>query len=451
MLQSSWLTACASADEARRVARDQEVDEAWVVDPEDVEPINLAATLKVDRPSLRVALVSFRDSGSLRSRAHAARLDALYGRPQFVKSYLLRKQRALGLAPADGARIPGSATPSVASDADSTASDSDVSLTAGQKARDSRASQGSVGLARSIRRGFAETRAPLAAPRTAAASGAARRSPASRAARGQTDATVVALASGSGGVGKSTLAVVLAGVAAQRGLHVAVIDADLQFGDVAQLAVGVATVPFSTAVEDDRALAAAREADGMLVAVVAPERVEDSDRFAQRVGSLVERAARLFDVVVVNTGSFWADAHVELMRRSTCPVLLMDQRISSLRSCRHALELCMRCGVATGPFTFVVNRTSRRSRLSGADASRLLDGVPVCEVRDGGSEVEELLSAGSLFELVDGRSDFQASVAALADRLGLCRETLAPPGGSDAKDAKAGRGLLFAWGSRGSS
>lgn len=120
-----------------------------------------------------------------------------------------------------------------------------------------------------------------------------------------------------------------------------------------------------------------------------------------------------FDVVIANTGAAWAEQHAALLERSNAALFLVDQRASSIRACKHALELCARCGIATGPFKFAINRCAKGAPLTSIDVSCALRGVPVFELRDGGPDVEELLGAGSPAELLKARNEFCTSLEQL--------------------------------------
>ena len=72
----SWLEVFPDGEEARSsIAQDEGIERVWVVSCDDVEPINLAATLKEDRPDLFVSLVHREACGSVLSRAHNANID----------------------------------------------------------------------------------------------------------------------------------------------------------------------------------------------------------------------------------------------------------------------------------------------------------------------------------------------------------------------------------------
>ena len=98
-----WLRLFTSGSEIRTFLRhDRAVDEVWVVSCDDVEPINLAATIKGDRGDVRVCLVSFQGTGSLRSRASAANIDATLTRQAFVTRYAAFKRvRSAATLPID--------------------------------------------------------------------------------------------------------------------------------------------------------------------------------------------------------------------------------------------------------------------------------------------------------------------------------------------------------------
>ncbi|MFQ9676806.1 MAG: chromosome partitioning protein ParA, partial [Eggerthella lenta] len=88
-----WLRIFSSAEEARRFLRtDRLVDEVWVASSDDVAPINLAATLKRDRSDRCVCMLSFEDTGSLKSRMSATGIDASLTRQALAERYVRRKQ-----------------------------------------------------------------------------------------------------------------------------------------------------------------------------------------------------------------------------------------------------------------------------------------------------------------------------------------------------------------------
>ena len=360
LARQEWLRLFSSGEEARRFLRaDRSVAEAWIASCDDVEPINLAAALKRDRADLRVCLLAFQGTGSLMSRATAAGIDASLTRQAFVERYAAAKRRHVPTGDTAGTG-PG-----------------------------------------------AGAGAPRSAVRFAPAPALTSRPPVSG-----HPAFVLPVVSGSGGAGKSTVAVLSALFSQGLGYRTLLLDFDLRFGDAHEL-VGV---PGALAVDE----ALVREAPRLL------------DDLRGR-----------FDVVVANTGASWAEEHALLLERCSKALFLVDQRPSSLRACRHALELCSRCGIATGPFLFAANRCAKGAPLTSIDVSCALRGAPAVELRDGGGEVEELLGAGQPLDLIAAKNDLCTSLEhVLVDLLPGCEGrtlSLAEPSGAR-RERRFGRG-----------
>lgn len=216
--------------------------------------------------------------------------------------------------------------------------------------------------------------------------------------------------SGSGGAGKSTVSVLSALIAQRMGYNTLLLDFDLQFGDAPAL-MGVQN---PLAVDDVLAVPSRLDqlrSDGRMPALLAaPRHLEDSEAVVERAPQLLDQLTARFDVVVANTGAAWAEQHALLLERSSKALFLIDQRPSSLRACQHALDLCARCGIATGPFLYAVNRCSKNALFTSIDVSCSLRGAHVFELKDGGGEVEELLGAGLPFDLLASRNDLCASL-----------------------------------------
>lgn len=223
--------------------------------------------------------------------------------------------------------------------------------------------------------------------------------------------------SGSGGAGKSTVAVLSALLAQRLGFRTLLVDLDLQFGDMAPL-LGVADPLHvdEAVIAPERALQLASK--GPLPALLAaPRRLERGEAVVDDIPALLDALGGSFDVIVANTGSLWAEQHAAVLERSSKALFLVDQRPSSLRACRHAVELCSRCGIATSPFVFAVNRCAKGALYTSIDISCALHGASSVELRNGGSEVEELLSAGMPLDLLESKNELCDSLEQVLVRL----------------------------------
>ena len=371
-----WLVTFDDAERARReISRDAEVGEVWVAACEDIEPINLAATLKAARPDAIVCMLSDQGSGSLRSRTSTSGIDALLTRQAFVARYGSRKARAAEQRAALGHL----------------------------------ASSGGAGAA-SGSAGF-----PRPAPAATAFGDDGRLGDPSGAPvpSMQAKAMLIPVVGGSGGVGKSTVAVMTALACRSRGLRTALLDFDLQFGDAADLLGEEGAVRLDELVAAPGRVAALPSQPGKLAVIAPPAHIDGAEVVVEGAPALLERLSGRFDVVVANTGAAWAEQHAVLLERAAKVLFLVDQRPGSLRACRHALDLCGRCGIATTPFQFVLNRCSKGSAYTSIDISCALGGARVSELRDGGAVVEELLAAGLAEELYDSGNPLVQSVNSL--------------------------------------
>ena len=406
----SWLAVVSSGAEARELLREEDGGcEAWVASSDDVDPINLAAAIKRDRSDRTVLLVSEQGTGSLRSRAGCAGIDAVIGIAELAARYGALKRAAV----------------SQRESAERQASWQNPS--AQQAPRQDPPAQQVPRQGGTLRQGGAATHPPLAfsvpavsvsSQRPAAPPDASQRpaAPPDASQREGGQAFVMPVVSGSGGAGKSTVSVLAAIIAQGAGYRTVLVDFDLQFGDVLALMGRDDALRVDEAAASPVVLERLRP-DGSFPAVLAaPRRLERAEEVAEQVGALMAALEGSFEVVVANTGSFWAEQHAALLERSAKALFLVDQRPSSLRACQHALELCARCGIATGPFAFAANRCSRSALYTSLDVSCALRGAHAFELADGGREVEELLAAGQPFELVEGGNALCESIAdALAE------------------------------------
>lgn len=350
-LEGLAVEVCSDAASVREKAAGGALEALWVESCEDIEPINLAAACKSDSPATEVFLVAADSTGSVVSRANAAHLDGIV-RPSDLSDSL--REAALRLA-GNGER------------------------------------------------GRREEEAP-----------ALTEAPSDRGDKARSG-FLLTVVSGSGGAGKSTVAVLAALASARRGLRTALLDADLQFGDLGELAGFCPAVSIEEVIAKPAALEEVGEAP--LALFKAPRALERSEAISESLGTVVELVCQAFDVVVVNTGGSWGEQHLQLLERSAATLFLVDQRASSVRACRHALDLCLRCGIATSSFLLAVNRCTRHAPFTSIDVSSALDGAHVVELADGGREVEELLGSGLAQDLADEANPLYASIERMLGEL----------------------------------
>lgn len=204
-----------------------------------------------------------------------------------------------------------------------------------------------------------------------------------------------------GGVGKSSISVVAAYLAQSKGYRTVLLDADLQFGDIQYLTGRDDALTLDEAVSAPVKLETLDCSGRHPALLAAPTRLEYSEVVAGQLPGIIDTLRGRFDVVVVNTSPMWADIHLHLLEAGGNTLFILDQRPSSIRACKHALQLCARAGVATQPIVFALNRCSRQALFSSIDVTCALQGAHVVELAEGGRDVEELLGTGAPVELID--------------------------------------------------
>ena len=125
---------------------------------------------------------------------------------------------------------------------------------------------------------------------------------------------------------------------------------------------------------------------------------------------MVAQSSENFDVIVVNTGSCWSDVHANLMKISSLSLFLIDQRVSSVRGCKHAIELAERLNISSQSFKFALNRCGKKSALSAIDVQPTFGVTDVFELAEGSLEVEEKMCLGAVMDLVNQRNPLSMSV-----------------------------------------
>lgn len=375
----AWLSVFVKGAEARRsIGADDDVVEAWVASCDDVDSINLAATLKQDRPELPVFLVVSQSSGSLSSRAHTASIDGVLEGSAFMRRYAEAKARYADVEPANH------------SAAGQTFAVEPVAI----EVREPEAERGTLPSARPT---VLQRPTALASPRKSG--------------------FILPVVSGSGGAGKSAVSVIAAFVSAEMGYRTLLVDYDLQFGDMAILTGMAGALTIDEAMAHPGRLEREMGGQAPFVLLAAPDRLEKSENVVREMPAFLDDMIASFDVIVANTGAAWAEQHAVLLERSYVSLFLIDQRASSIRACKHALELCARCGIASGPFEYALNRCAKGAPLTAADVSCALQTDSVFELRDGGRDVEDYLGSGSAAELLQTGNDFCESVRQVMARL----------------------------------
>lgn len=240
-------------------------------------------------------------------------------------------------------------------------------------------------------------------------------------------APLIAVVGGSGGVGRSTVAVLSAALSAAQGMDVALVEGDLQFGDLGfwfgleDSLPNLGSPRTCTPVECPPGFA-------LYKAPLFPEVAEEvEDVLAQELERM--RAGR--DLLIADTGGMWSGYTASLLLQCDLYFMVVDQRPSSVASALKACELCHRLKVPRTRMVVVYNRWSSKVAISAREVGRALDATHLCCIQDGREPLDELIRCSGMDELLQGENP------ALAGARELLRQALPRVGCSfEAADSK---------------
>lgn len=233
-------------------------------------------------------------------------------------------------------------------------------------------------------------------------------------------APVIALCSGRGGAGKTTIVAGMACAAARWGMRVAAVDLDLSCGNL-HSCFGVRPVVDPTSLvgewgSEGHALFSASPG----VSVTAPcGRPEMSELVMPQAASLVARAAEGVDLVLVDTSTTFTDAVAQAAQMCDRLVLVSDGAPGSMAAIARMGGLAVRLGVARTRISRLENRANPHAKtdFSLLRAEVGLEAARVFRVFDGGAEVSELIAAGQVASLMGLTGPFSRSVSAVTAQL----------------------------------
>ena len=190
---------------------------------------------------------------------------------------------------------------------------------------------------------------------------------------------VIAVYSPKGGSGCTTLAINTAVALATRGHKTLLLDANLQFGDVA---VTLNMRPTSTIVDladrvneldADLISSVSLEHDSGLRVLLASPKPEMADLItAETLESIIGALRNLFDFVIIDTASGLHDTTITVLDSADRIVLVAQQSLASLTNARRFFDLYDALTNDIKKILLIVNRTSDKFGISVKDVSDAL-------------------------------------------------------------------------------
>jgi pilus assembly protein CpaE len=249
---------------------------------------------------------------------------------------------------------------------------------------------------------------------------------------------VITVVSPKGGAGKTTVAVNLAtGLAQSAPGRVAIVDLDLQFGDVASaLALG----PQSTVADaarlgshlDSTALKVFLEPHPSgLYALVGPHFPAEAEEVSAVTAShMIDILAGEFSYIVVDTAAGLDEFALAAIERSDDLVLVCVTDVPSVRGLRKALDALDLLGMTKSRRHLVLNRSDDRVGLSSADVEATI-GLPVVASVPTSRSIQISINQGMPVVASDPRSSAGRALSGVASR--FVDEATATTGASKAR------------------
>ncbi len=236
---------------------------------------------------------------------------------------------------------------------------------------------------------------------------------------------IVVVFSGKGGVGKSVIAVNLA--AALRGggdRRVALVDLDLQFGDVAVL-LGLEptrtiadVVPVFPNVDGPFLGSLMPEAAGGLRVLAAPLSPELADLVTPAiVRTCLEILRQAFDFVVVDLSQNLNDVTLDAMERADQLLLVIDKEVPAIKDAKLAFRLFEHLGFAREKITLVLNRGDAPSEVSEEQIEATLRFPVGARIPSRGKVVLKSIQRATPVVISDPNSEIAVSIRELAGSL----------------------------------
>ncbi|MDI5970050.1 AAA family ATPase [Streptomyces sp. SL13] len=248
--------------------------------------------------------------------------------------------------------------------------------------------------------------------------------------------TVVTVCGAKGGVGTTVAAVQLALAARSAGVPVALVDLDLQTGDLAsyldvQFRRSVADLAEITDISPRVLADAMFSHPSGLSLLLAPADGEQGETVTDRAARQIVTALRSrFAVVVVDCGSQLSGAGAVAVELADTALLLTTPDVVSVRAAKRTVRMWDRLQVRKPQdIRMVVNRLGRQTEIQPPLVERIT-GTPVTRaaVPAAFKELQPVVDSGHLDEL-DARSTVRQALWALAAEIGILTPAAAPPAG----------------------
>lgn len=239
----------------------------------------------------------------------------------------------------------------------------------------------------------------------------------------KSESKVISICSTKGGTGRTTLTTNLAVALSKHGKKVAVIDSDIQFGDVAMyfdvkpkrtiyewVKEGYGNDRFSI----DQYMI--RHDCGVSV-LAAPPRPEFFEMITgKHIQSAIEECKKLFDVVLIDTSAYISETHLSCLKMSDEILLLTVNELPTLRNCRLYIDTLESLSLKE-KMKFILYRETKSKLLETKKIEEILGVNTYVSIPSHENIVTPSINSGIPFVLSHAKTPVAKAVFHLADKL----------------------------------
>jgi pilus assembly protein CpaE len=274
---------------------------------------------------------------------------------------------------------------------------------------------------------------------------------------GHEPASVIAIFSPKGGVGRTTVAVNLAVAAATIGRRVALVDASFQFGDVGVLlnlnpknkSIGDLATELEAGELESLDTFMISHSSGVRV-LLAPPKPEQAELIGgASVRKVIDRLRQDYDLVVVDCPATFNEPTIAILDQADMILTLLTLEITSVKNMRLFLEVAEQLGYGKDKVRLVLNRADSTLGIRVADVEHSIGRKVDHTVVSDGRSVVYALNRGVPFFLSNREAQVSQDILRLAQAVAGSAPKAADTSGaaSTAVAAKAapGKKSIFAW------
>lgn len=233
---------------------------------------------------------------------------------------------------------------------------------------------------------------------------------------------LIVFASARGGVGKSTVASLVALATARLEKRVALLDLDLNFGNIfGFFGRGRAAdlTPLSEGVNVPALQKCGDRINDYLDVYGSCEKPEYAELIVPKIPEICATLSQMYEIVLIDTSSSWGDATASAAQMAHKICLMSDERTGAISSLARGAALLVRLGIPRTKVLRLINRADPKKRDQDFFARKNpgLEQATTLSTFDGGVDVGEFLSAGDAPSLLDLDNVFASSCKSLCAHL----------------------------------